>query len=48
MRLKRRLVNQYRTQITNAEATAITAFATKYGGRERIWVPRNSSVWNSL
>ena len=45
IRLKRRLVSQYRTQITDAEATAIAAFATKYRGGERIWVPRHSSVW---
>ena len=45
---KRRLVEQYRTQIQPAEASAIAGFALKYHGRERIWAPKHSRLWRFL
>ncbi len=45
---KRRLVNKYQSQITPEEATSIARHAWKYGGGERIWIPRYGSNWNFL
>ncbi|MDQ2840275.1 MAG: hypothetical protein M3Y72_04390 [Acidobacteriota bacterium] len=43
---KRRVVSKYRSQITSAEATALSAWSDRFGGGERIWMPRHSSHWN--
>lgn len=45
---KRRLINRYRSQISPEEATSIAKHAWKYGGGERLWIPRYGSVWKSL
>jgi LmbE family N-acetylglucosaminyl deacetylase len=45
---KRRLAEQYRTQIQPAEASAIANFAIRYRGRERIWIPKHSPMWSFL
>jgi hypothetical protein len=45
---KRRLIGQYQSQISADEAAVIARFAAKYGGGERIWIPRYSSRWVSF
>jgi LmbE family N-acetylglucosaminyl deacetylase len=39
---------RYQSQITPSEAAAIARFGAKYGGGERIWIPRYSTRWISL
>ena len=45
---KRRVISQYRSQITAGEAAVIARFALKYRGGERIWVPKQSRAWRAL
>ncbi len=45
---KLRVVSRYRSQINRQEATAIAAFASRYGGGERLWIPRHGRPWGAL
>jgi LmbE family N-acetylglucosaminyl deacetylase len=45
---KRRLVAHYASQITPAEAKDIAKFAGRYRGGERLWLPANSAMAQSL
>lgn len=45
---KRNIVSQYQSQVSRNEADAIARFAMKYGGGERIWIPKRSTAWRSL
>lgn len=45
---KLRLISRYQSQITRSEAKAIGEYAARYGGGERIWIPRSGSEWRSL
>jgi LmbE family N-acetylglucosaminyl deacetylase len=44
---KRRAVARYQSQIRPDEAAAIARFAAKYGGGERLWIPRHGR-WASF
>jgi hypothetical protein len=45
---KRSIVSRYQSQISRDEAAAIARFAVKYGGGERIWIPKHCRSWRSL
>ena len=45
---KRHMVSYYASQITNAEADSIAEYASRYGGAERIWIPKDSTCWRLL
>ncbi|MGH9585144.1 MAG: PIG-L deacetylase family protein [Bryobacteraceae bacterium] len=45
---KRRVVSRYESQITPREADIIARFGSRYGGGERIWIPKCSGKWNLL
>jgi LmbE family N-acetylglucosaminyl deacetylase len=44
---KGRLIRLYQSQITGGDATHIARFALKYGGGERIWIPKRGP-WRSF
>jgi LmbE family N-acetylglucosaminyl deacetylase len=43
---KRNVVSGYRSQIDRREADDIARFGSRYGGGERIWIPRHSGRWH--
>lgn len=45
---KRQVINQYKSQISDSDATEIARFAANYKGGERIWVPKHSRTWQTL
>jgi LmbE family N-acetylglucosaminyl deacetylase len=45
---KRSIIRRYQSQISRDDATAIARFALKYGGGERIWIPKHGCAWRSL
>src|SRR6185437_11718990 len=45
---KQRVAAEYRSQISLEEASGIARFAVKYGGGERLWIPRHSKPWALL
>jgi len=45
---KLRIVSRYASQITGAEAETIAAYSSRYGGGERIWIPKESQLWRFL
>ena len=48
IQLKRRAISRYHSQISPDEASRIAQFALKYGGGERIWIPKRGSRWKPL
>ncbi len=44
-KLKRSGISRYRSQIDSREASAIANWSVRYGGGERIWIPRGSARW---
>lgn len=46
--VKRRSISRYSSQITNEEAAGISRFALRYGGGERIWIPKQRRIWQLL
>ncbi|HEY7307053.1 MAG TPA: PIG-L family deacetylase [Bryobacteraceae bacterium] len=45
---KQGAISQYRSQITPEEAASIAKFTIRYGGGERLWIPRRSRIWTVL
>lgn len=45
---KQRVIAEYRSQISLEEAASIARFAVKYGGGERLWIPKHSKDWALL
>jgi len=45
---KRRIITGYQSQISPEEAAMIARFAGRYGGGERIWIPKHSKSWQDL
>ncbi len=45
---KLHVVSRYRSQINRQEASAIATFARRYGGGERLWIPRHGKLWRAL
>lgn len=45
---KREVGVHYQSQITPQEAAQIAGYSARYGGGERIWIPRHSKRWRSL
>jgi LmbE family N-acetylglucosaminyl deacetylase len=45
---KQCVIAQYRSQITREEAALISKFSGRYGGGERLWVPKYSQAWALL
>jgi LmbE family N-acetylglucosaminyl deacetylase len=45
---KQRVVAAYRSQISLEEAASIARFAAKYGGGERLWIPKHGQPWALL
>jgi LmbE family N-acetylglucosaminyl deacetylase len=39
---------RYRSQITRQEAASIARFSLRYGGGERLWIPKHSKLWTVL
>ncbi len=48
LRRKQQAIKEYRSQISSAEAAAIARFSFRYGGGERIWIPKRSRAWKNL
>lgn len=48
IRRKQRAVARYRSQITRDEAASIARFSLRYGGGERLWLPRHIDLWTAL
>jgi hypothetical protein len=48
VRHKQRAAAAYRSQITEEEARSIARFSQRYGGGERLWIPRQSKAWAML
>ncbi len=48
VRLKRRIVAQYRSQISLGDASAIANWSKRYRSGERIWIPSRSAQWLAL
>jgi LmbE family N-acetylglucosaminyl deacetylase len=38
-------IAQYRSQTTREEAALISKFSVRYGGGERLWIPKHSRTW---
>ncbi|MBV8865170.1 MAG: PIG-L family deacetylase [Acidobacteriaceae bacterium] len=47
-KLKRRAVARYRSQVNYRDASLISSWSNRYGGGERIWIPRGSARWNAF
>ncbi len=45
---KLRVVSRYRSQINRQEAITIARHAGRYGGGERIWIPKHGKLWRTL
>jgi LmbE family N-acetylglucosaminyl deacetylase len=45
---KHRVTGLYQSQISREEARAIARFSARYGGGERIWIPKNTRSWRDL
>ena len=45
---KRRDIRVYRSQIRRNEADVIARYASRFGGGERIWIPRHGKLWREL
>ena len=48
MRQKQNIIAQYRSQITPEEAALIAGYSARYGGGERLWIPKRSRGWALL
>ncbi len=42
---KQCVIAQYRSQTTREEAALISKFSVRYGGGERLWIPKYSRAW---
>jgi LmbE family N-acetylglucosaminyl deacetylase len=45
---KRQIASFYQSQITDAEADQIAAYAESYGSGERLWLPTESESWKAM
>ncbi len=45
---KQRAAAGYKSQITQEEARSIAGFSRRYGGGERLWIPKHSKSWTML
>lgn len=48
VRHKFRRIRRYESQITREEARAMSQYAVRYRGGERIWIPKYSNCWRFL
>lgn len=48
VRRKLRAAAGYKSQITLEEARPIAQFSRRYGGGERLWIPKHSTAWTML
>lgn len=45
---KQNVIAQYRSQISAQEAALIARYSIRYGGGERLWIPKRSRAWALL
>lgn len=45
---KLRIASCYKTQIVREEAAVIANYARRFGGGERLWIPRHEKLWSAL
>jgi hypothetical protein len=45
---KRNIIGRYQSQVGPNDTLAIARFGIRYGGGERIWIPKHSKRWRSI